>query len=79
MSKQVLRWIRSGAWGMLSLIGVNVCAAFSGISLGFGWLSGGAAMLFGVPGVLLTLLLILLLQVLKMVKKFKFQALVLLK
>lgn len=49
--------IRSSVWGLLSLLAVNVSATFTGVSLGFGWLSGGAAILGGVPGVLGTLLL----------------------
>lgn len=49
--------IRSSMWGLLSLLAVNVSAGFTGVSLGFGWLSGGAAILCGVPGVLGTLLL----------------------
>ena len=50
-------FIRSALWGMVSLCAVNVSAAFTGISLGFGWLSGGVAILLGVPGVIGTLLL----------------------
>ena len=42
---------RSGAWGLASLCAVNLSAVFSGVSLGFGWLSGGVAAVLGVPGV----------------------------
>ena len=45
------RFIRSSLWGLLSLCLVNLSAVFTGVSLGFGWLSGGAAALFGAPGV----------------------------
>lgn len=45
------RIVRSGMWGLLSLCAVNLSAAFTGISLGFGWLSGSAAAVLGVPGV----------------------------
>ena len=38
-------------WGLISLVIVNVSAVVTEISLGFGWLSGGAAALMGVPGV----------------------------
>ncbi len=49
--------VRSGVWGLASLCAVNVSAVFTGVSLGFGWLSGGAAVILGVPGVIGTLLL----------------------
>lgn len=52
----VLRdWARSAAIGLMSLSAVNISAAFTGVSLGFSWLSGGAALIMGVPGVLLLL------------------------
>lgn len=51
MSRLIRGWIRSGLWGLVSLTLVNVTAAFTGISLGFGWLSGGAAAVCGAPGV----------------------------
>ena len=42
---------------MTALLMVNVTAAFTGVSLGFGWLSGGVATLLGVPGVVGLLLM----------------------
>lgn len=51
------RWMRSGAWGLASLCAVNVSAVVTGVSLGFGWLSGGVAAVLGVPGVIGLLLL----------------------
>ena len=52
------RWFRamrsyftSGVCGMLSLCAVNFAAAYTGVSLGFGWVSGGASTFLGVPGV----------------------------
>lgn len=44
-------WLRSSIYGVGALCAVNVSAAFTGLSLGFGWLSGGAALVLGVPGV----------------------------
>ena len=53
MSKGLLRQaVRSGVWGLVSVALVNVSAAFTGISLGFGWLSGGVAIFLGAPGVI---------------------------
>ena len=43
---------RSSVSGWLALCVVNVSAAFTGVSLGFSWLSGGTALLMGVPGVI---------------------------
>ena len=43
---------RSAVGGFLSLCAVNLSAAFTGVSLGFGWLSGATAVLLGVPGVI---------------------------
>lgn len=53
----VRRIFRSGLWGLLSLCVVNFSAAFTGVSLGFGWLSGGTAAVLGAPGVVGLLLL----------------------
>lgn len=53
----VRRIFRSGLWGLLSLCAVNLSAAFTGVSLGFGWLSGGTAAVLGAPGVVGLLLL----------------------
>lgn len=49
--------VRLGFWGLLSLVLVNLSACFTGISLGFGWLSGGTAAVFGPPGVVALLLI----------------------
>ena len=61
MNRRLLLFIRqfvlSGLWGLLSLGAVNLAAVCTHISLGFGWLSGGAAVVFGVPGVVGLLLL----------------------
>ena len=48
--------LRSGMWGLISLFIVNMSAAVTGVSLGFGWLSGGVAAMLGVPGVVALLL-----------------------
>ena len=44
--------MQSAAWGILSLCLVNLTAGMTGVSLGFGWLSGGFAIVFGAPGVI---------------------------
>ena len=44
--------IKCSVWGLVSLLLVNVAAVATGVSLGFGWLSGGVAVLLGVPGVI---------------------------
>lgn len=51
MSKTLHHIFRGGIWGIGSLCAVNISAGFTGVSLGFGWLSGGIAAVFGVPGV----------------------------
>ena len=56
MSK-VRHFVQSSLLGLAALFLVNVSAAFTGVSLGFGWLSGGTAAVLGVPGVLAMLLL----------------------
>lgn len=48
--------LRSGLCGLMSLFLVNMSAVFTGVSLGFGWLSGGVAAMLGVPGVVALLL-----------------------
>ena len=52
MSKIIKRILRSSALGVGALCSVNILAAFTGVSLGFGWLSGGVALLLGFPGVI---------------------------
>ena len=46
------RFLRSSMCGIGALCAVNLSAAFTGLSLGFGWLSGGVALAMGVPGVI---------------------------
>ena len=48
---------RSSVSGVLALCAVNLTAAFTGVSLGFSMLSGGAALLLGIPGVIGMLLM----------------------
>ena len=50
-------FIRSAASGLLALFAVNISAAFTGVSLGFSWLSGGVSLLMGIPGVVGLLLI----------------------
>ncbi len=57
MSKTLHQLFRDAIWGLGSLCAVNISAAFTGVSLGFGWLSGGIAAILGVPGVVGLLLL----------------------
>ena len=52
MSKVINRILRSSVLGVGALCAVNLSAAFTGVSLGFGWLSGGVALLLGFPGVI---------------------------
>ena len=48
---------RSSVSGLLTLALVNLSAAFTGVSLGFSWLSGVVALLMGAPGVIAMLLM----------------------
>jgi inhibitor of the pro-sigma K processing machinery len=48
---------RASVSGMLALCAVNLSASFSGVALGFSWLSGGVAVVLGVPGVISMLLM----------------------
>ena len=52
MSKVIKRILWSGVLGIGALCSVNVSAVMTGVSLGFGWLSGGVAFLLGLPGVI---------------------------
>lgn len=54
---RLLDAVRLSKWGLLSLTLVNLSACFTGVSLGFGWLSGTTAVVFGPPGVVALLLL----------------------
>ena len=49
----IRQWMRSAKWGVVAMGIVNLSAAFTGFSLGFSWLSGGVAVVLGVPGVIL--------------------------
>ena len=49
--------LRSAKWGVLALCIVNISAAFTGVSLGFGWVSGCTAVGLGAPGVVGLLML----------------------
>ena len=49
--------LSSGVQGLCALAAVDVMGMFTGISLGFGWLSLGVSALLGIPGVVLLLLL----------------------
>ena len=53
----IRQWMRSAKWGMIALGVVNLSAAFTGFSLGFGWLSGGVAVVLGMPGVILLMII----------------------
>lgn len=53
--------IQSAVLGWLALLAVHGCSAWTGIGLGFGWLTCGVAGLFGVPGVTMLLILNLIL------------------
>lgn len=52
----VKKVVRSALSGLAALSAVNLAAAFTGVSLGFSWLSGGIAMALGIPGVVSMLL-----------------------
>lgn len=49
--------VKSSKWGVAALLMVNMCAAFTKVSLGFGWLSGCVAVGLGAPGVVALLIL----------------------
>lgn len=51
-SKRPLRRLLATALqGLCAMAAVNVTGIFTGVSLGLGWLTGGVAMLLGLPGV----------------------------
>ncbi len=53
----IRRLLSSGTQGLCAIGLVNVLGTFTGVSLGFSWLSIGIAMTLGIPGVIgLTLL-----------------------
>jgi len=43
---------RSAVWGWIALGLVHISAAWTGIGLGFGWLTCGTASILGLPGVI---------------------------
>ena len=53
----IRQWTRSAKWGMIALGLVNLSAVFTDVSLGFGWLSGGVAVVLGMPGVVLLMII----------------------
>ncbi len=55
--KPVRRLFRGAVQGGCALAAVNVAGAFTGVSVGVNWLSAGACMSLGVPGVITLLLL----------------------
>ena len=52
-----MKWLKRAAlsslWGLGSLVAVNAAGAFTGVTLGYSWMSVGTAALLGVPGVIL--------------------------
>ena len=42
----------SATWGWFALVLVHILAAWTGIGLGFGWLTCGVASVLGLPGVI---------------------------
>ena len=45
-------FLLSAKWGVIALCLVNVSAAVTDVSLGFGWVSGCTAIGLGAPGVI---------------------------
>ncbi len=45
------RLLATALQGLCALAAVNVTGIFTGVSLGLGWLTGGVAMVLGLPGV----------------------------
>ena len=46
------RLLTTAVQGICALAAVNVTGVFSGVTLGIGWLTGGAAVFLGLPGVI---------------------------
>lgn len=61
--RPVRRLLGGTLQGACALAAVNVAGAFTGVSLGLNWLSGGACMALGVPGVITLLLLKVIFQI----------------
>lgn len=55
--KPLRRLFGSCVQGLCAIAAVNVAAMFTGVSLGFSWLSTGTCAALGVPGVVTMLLL----------------------
>lgn len=55
--KKIGAFFRNALCGTVALIAVHLVSAFSGVGLGFGWLTLGVSILFGVPGVAMLMLL----------------------
>ncbi|MBQ1210377.1 MAG: pro-sigmaK processing inhibitor BofA family protein [Clostridia bacterium] len=49
--KPLRRLLSTALQGLCALAAVNVAGVFTGVTLGLGWLTGGVAMLLGLPGV----------------------------
>lgn len=57
-SKRPIRYaLTSAVQGIGSVLAVNIVGIFTGVSLGFGWLTLVGSAVFGVPGVIAILLL----------------------
>lgn len=55
--KPFRRLLASTFQGIAAIAAVNMTAAYTGVSLGFSWLSLGGCLLLGAPGVVTMLLL----------------------
>ena len=49
--KPLRRLLSTALQGLCALAAVNVTGVFTGVTLGLGWLTGGVAILLGLPGV----------------------------
>lgn len=53
----IRNWFRSGLLGMGALLAVNTAGAFTGVTLGYSYLTTAVSFVLGIPGVaLLTVL-----------------------
>ena len=55
--KWLRSWYRCGIGGLGALLAVNTVGAFTGVTLGYSWLSIGMAGVLGIPGVTALVLL----------------------
>jgi len=46
-------WFRSGCLGIAALFTVNIAGAFTGVTLGYGWICLLVASILGFPGIVL--------------------------